>query len=44
MTATILQVLGLTSIIAGAALTAGAGGALIGSGVVAVFVGLAADR
>ena len=44
MTATILQIFGLCTVIAGAAITAGVGGALIGTGVAAVFVGLAADR
>jgi len=44
MTATILQVLGLASVVAGAIVAAGVSGALVGGGVAAIYVGLAADR
>jgi len=44
MTATILQVVGLASVVAGAIVAAGVGGALIGGGIAAVYVGLAAER
>jgi len=44
MTATILQIVGLVSVVAGAVVTAGAGGALIAGGIAVVFVGIAAEK
>jgi hypothetical protein len=41
---TALQLLGLGLIIAGAVVVAGVGGALIGAGIAATYVGLAGER